>query len=39
MARDRGPRDRSSRLLWLGGFALCVLFWLAVLLLVLHWVP
>ena len=36
MDRDRSPRERSPRLLWLGGFALCVLFWVVVLLLVLR---
>jgi len=37
MDRDHGSHERPTRLLWLGGFALCVLFWAVVLLLVLRW--
>lgn len=36
MDRNHGSRERFPRLVWLGGFALCVLFWVVVLLLVLR---
>jgi len=36
MEQGRIQRVRSSRLLWLGAFALCVLFWTALLYLLVY---